>query len=218
MRRSQESRFVTAARAALGPPLTRPNGWPRQIEAGLLDAVLSIRATYGRPDTGVRASVERWRTYRGSAVMDDLTALRGVSPDTLADVVGCHQRLTGGGLKTVGVVEAADRLLALGVRHADDLRGDSPDHQRAITGIVGLGPLTWGYLLIVLAADDRPADPRLLSFTSRAIDDDVSEAALGVLLDRAATRLQVPLTTLELALWRAEGRRRDASSPATAAG
>lgn len=218
MRRSQESRFVRAARATLGPPLTRPHGWPRQIEAGLLDAVLSIRATYGRAGTGVRASVERWRTYRDGAVMDDLAALRTVSPDTLAEVVGCRQRLAGGGLKTSGVVEAADRLLKLGVRQAHHLRGDSPEHQAAITGVVGLGAVTWSYLLIVLAADDRPADPRLLSFAAHAVDEDVSEAALGVLLDRAAKRLQVPLTTLELALWRAEGRRRDASPPATAAG
>lgn len=218
MRRSQESRFVRAARAALGPPLTRPNGWPHQIEAGLLDAVLSIRATYGRPDSGVRASVERWRTHRDAAVMDDLTALRSVSPDTLADVVGCRQRLAGDGLKTAGVVEAAHRLLSCGVRRAHDLRGDSPDHRGAITGVVGLGPLTWNYLLIVLAAGDRPADPRLLAFAAHAIDDTVSEAALGVLLDRAATRLQVPLTTLELALWRAEGRRQNTSSGAGAAG
>lgn len=218
VRRSEESRFVRAARAALGPPLTRPNGWPRQIEAGLLDAVLSIRATYGRPDTGVRASVERWRTHRDEAAMDDLTALRAVSPETLADVVGNRQRLVGNRLKTAGVVEAADRLLHLGIRRAQDLRGDSAAHRSAITGVAGLGVLTWGYLLIVLAADDRPADPRLMSFAAHALGEDVSEAALGVLLDRTATRLQVPLTTLELALWRAEGRRGDASSPATAAG
>ncbi len=218
MRRSQETCFVRAARASLGPPLTRPHGWPHQIEAGLVDAVLSIRATYGRPDSGVRASVERWRAHRGGAALDDLTALCAVSPDTLADVVGCRQRLAGDGLKAAGVVEAAHRLLSLGVRHAHDLRGDSSGHRDAITGVVGLGPLTWNYLLIVLAADDRPADPRLLSFAAHAIDDQVSEAALGVLLDRAAACLDVPVTTLELALWRAEGRRRDTSSRASAAG
>jgi hypothetical protein len=218
MRRSEETRFVRAAREALGPPLTRPTGWPQQIEAALLDAVLSIRATYGRPGTGVRACIERWREHRQGATLDDLTALRTLGPDTLADVLRSRQRLSGDALTTAGILQVTDRLLDLGVRHASDLRADSPEHRAAVTGVVGLGPLTWGYLLIVLAADDRPADPRLLQFAARAVDAEVSDAALGVLLDRAAQRLQVPVTTLELALWRAEGRARNASSPATAAG
>jgi hypothetical protein len=75
-----------------------------------------------------------------------------------------------------------------------------------VTGVAGLGPLTWDYLLLVVAAPDRPADARLLRFADRVLGCPVSEDALGVALQHAATRLDLTVTALELALWRAEGR------------
>jgi hypothetical protein len=66
--------------AAELPPESWPHwteGWPHEIEAGLLDAAFSARATYGTPTTGVRAVITRWRDHR-AAPLDDLTALAGV--------------------------------------------------------------------------------------------------------------------------------------------
>ncbi|EID80663.1 hypothetical protein W59_06910 [Rhodococcus opacus RKJ300 = JCM 13270] len=55
--------------AAELPPESWPHwteGWPHEIEAGLLDAAFSARATYGTPTTGVRAVVTRWRDHRAA--------------------------------------------------------------------------------------------------------------------------------------------------------
>jgi hypothetical protein len=207
MRRSETSRFTQAARAALPhAPSGPPQGWVGELEAGLLDAVLSVRAAYGRPETGVRAAVERYRRYHDVDHLDDLDRLASMTPSALADVLANHQRLAGQTPKASAVVAVAGRLRDLDVRHASDLRADVVEHRSAVTGIDGLGPLTWDYLLLVVGAPDRPADQRLLRFAERVLGCPVTEDALGVAVQHAAERLEVSATTLELALWRAEGR------------
>jgi hypothetical protein len=207
MRRSETSRFTQAARAALPhAPAGPPQGWPGELEAALLDAVLSVRAAYGRPDTGVRAAVNRYRTHAGADPLDDIDRLACIAPSTLADVLANHQRLAGRTPKASAAAAVAGRLRDLEVRHATDLRADSVGHRRAVTGVAGLGPLTWDYLLLTVAAPDRPADARLLRFAARVLGCSVSEDALGVALQHAAERLDLTVTALELALWRAEGR------------
>lgn len=207
MRRSETSRFTQAARAALPhAPSGPPQGWPGELEAGLLDAVLSVRAAYGRPDTGVRAAVERYRSYHDVDHLDDLDRLASMAPSALADVLANHQRLAGQTPKASAAVAVAGRLRDIGVRHSTGLRADSVDHRHAVTDVAGLGPLTWDYLLLVVAAPDRSADARLLRFAERVLGCSVSEDALGVALQHAAERLDLTVTALELALWRAEGR------------
>lgn len=207
MRRSETSRFTQAARAALPhAPSGPPRGWVGELEAAVLDAVLSVRAAYGRPDTGVRAAVERYRTHCTGDDLDDLDRLACTAPSALADVLANHQRLAGQTLKACAAVDVAGRLRDLDVRHAAALRADSAEHRRAVTGVTGLGPLTWDYLLLVVGAPDRPADPRLRRFAERVLGCPVSEDALGVAVQHAADRLDLSVTALELALWRAQGR------------
>jgi len=65
----QVDQLLEAVAARL--PATWPQwggGWPYEIEAALIDAVLSIRNRYGKsPTSGVRGSVTRYRNKRGNA-------------------------------------------------------------------------------------------------------------------------------------------------------
>lgn len=71
-----------------------PGGWPDQIESALLDAVFSIQARYGGPDSGVRAVVKRWREWRGTPA-DDLRELARQDPEALADIVKNRAKVSG---------------------------------------------------------------------------------------------------------------------------
>jgi hypothetical protein len=127
---SDVTRLVAQIESSIGSELPEsPGGWPNEIEAALIDAVFSARATYGGPNSGVRAVVRRWRDERekanGAAVpLDDLTEIaryadRGAE---LADILGNHQRVPGNATtKATGVACAAQNLVNVGVRHAADV-------------------------------------------------------------------------------------------------
>lgn len=57
------NRLLTTINDELPKETWKPfrGGWPGQIEAALIDAVLSIRATYGSESNGVRIAVARYR-------------------------------------------------------------------------------------------------------------------------------------------------------------
>lgn len=200
--------LVDAVREIAGPSWAdAPVGWPGEIEAALIDAVMSIRATYGGPQTGVRAAVARWREHRGDDPLDDLSRLAEADPETVAAVLRNRQRLAGNRLKAAGIVEAASRLAALGVRGADDLRARSTPHREAVTGVVGLGALTWGYLTLLLDVAAEPADPRVTAFVGDALGRPVTPADAQGLLRAAASEIGTAPVAVTHAVWR-EVRRR----------
>ncbi len=90
-------------------------GWPRESEAALLDAIFSSRAAYGTPKTGVRAVVDRWRTHRSVAADDRLDSLPALAAftdrgDELATILGNRQRVPGNYFtKAEGAARAAKR-------------------------------------------------------------------------------------------------------------
>jgi hypothetical protein len=177
-------------------------GWPDETEAALIDAVMSVRATYGGPDTGVRRVVRRWREHTGGDRLDHLSRLATTDPDELATVLGNRQRLPGGSLKAEGIVAVAERLTEAGVERAADLSADDDDHRRAVVTVLGLGPLTWGYLTMVLGVADRPADPRVTRLVGQVVGRDVDSRQTMRLLSGASTRLKVRPATLQHALVR----------------
>ncbi len=85
----QVDQLLEAVAARL--PATWPQwggGWPYEIEAALIDAVLSIRNRYGKsPTSGVRGSVTRYRNKRAMPA-DDLEHLERQDPVALASVLG----------------------------------------------------------------------------------------------------------------------------------
>ena len=185
-----------------------PGGWPGEAEAALLDAVLSIQAVYGGPDTGVRAAVGRWRQHREGVPLDDLDALASIAPEDLAGVLHNRQRLSGGRLKAEAVVEAAAKLTEAGLRSSADLDAGSSQYRNAYSSVRGLGTVTWDYLCMLLGVDGVKADVWVVRFVARALDADKGgppptrdPAYCGELLRLAAAELQVPATQLDHAVW-----------------
>lgn len=185
---------------------TWPGGWPGQIEAALLDAVLSIRARYGQEHTGVRGAVERWRSHRGKN-LDDLGALAGGDPDALQSVLKNEQTLPGGVRKVEAIHRAAAALMAAGVRHAAELDVQDPEHRAAYLGVPGLGPVTWNYLGMLLGVDGIKADTWILRFMRRALGRPCTPTEADALLRAAAAQLGVKATMLDYAIWNHKRRR-----------
>jgi hypothetical protein len=193
-------RVVAHVRSTLPPPwAVWPGGWPDQIDAALLDAVLSIRAKYGQPHNGVRGAVRRWQDTREHA--DDLTVLADCTPSDLAGVIG-HQKLSGGKLKSQAIIEAATRLIDAGVRHAVDLDPKFKTHRHAYVGVHGLGAVTWEYFLMLLGRPGVKADRWIIRFVDEAIPEcaHTSETARNLIV-AAADRLGVSPTALDHAIW-----------------
>ena len=177
-----------------------PGGWPDQIEAALIDAVLSIRAQYGQEHNGVRGAVRQWRDHRGTQRPDDLSVLAGTDPVVLTGIVG-RQKLSGGASKAEAIVDAARNLSNLGVRHAADVNPDSTGQKLAYTDVIGLGSVTWEYFLMLLGRPGVKADRWIVSFVSRALSRTVSPAESRGLVKAAATELGAGQTALDHAIW-----------------
>lgn len=182
------------------PVVAYPGGWHGQIEVALIDAVLSIRARYGTPETGVRAAIKRYRDQQAREVLDDLDALKAVGAVRLADVLQNRQK-TGGVLKSLAIVDAAEKLTAAGVRSASDLDPVSEEQRAAYTGVTGLGEVTWEYFCMNLGWPGIKADTWICRFVARAIHGEVTSVAARRLLMAAADRLRRDPIELDHSVW-----------------
>lgn len=119
------------------PPLS---GWQGEVEAALIDAVFSTRARYGKPDSGVRGVVQKWRMAVGRP-LDDLAQLvtdveerGGVAQ--LPDVLRNHQRAPGPGAsaatKAATMFQAAKLLSGHGFTNAASVLQDLPEPGRRL--------------------------------------------------------------------------------------
>lgn len=178
-----------------------PGGWPGQVERALLDSVLSLRARYGGPETGVRGALNRWADRRGQDTLDDLAAITKVeSGEALAEILDNRQKLSGGALKAAGAIEAARRLQEQGVRHAADVTA-TPEFKKAWTGVKGLGEVSWVYFTMLVGTPDVKADVMIRRFVSRAIGEDATASRARTLVHGAARSLDVSPTALDHAIW-----------------
>ena len=190
-----------------------PGGWPEQIEAALIDAVLSIAAQYGTPENGVRGAVSRYRKAVGTDRPNDLARLTAYDPDELQAVL-TDQKVSGR-TKASAIVEAAGNLLALGVKTASDLDPHDPAQKRAYTCVHGLGPVTWEYFVMLLGKPGVKADRWILRFVSRGLGRDLTPAEARSLLHEVADHLDATPTELDHAIWAYERERQAPESGAT---
>lgn len=202
------NRLVHAVIVDLPQPfLEWPGGWPDQIEAALIDAVLSIRAKYGQPHNGVRGAVAQ---YRGAqeGPLNSLQRLAGYEDAELQALLGIKQE-TSGRSKASAIIEAARALGAQGVEQAADL--DVSKHKKAYVSVHGLGPVTWEYFTMLMGKPGVKADRWIIRWVSDAVgrsDDQLSSAETRALLVEAHEQLKVSmgdatpsLTQLDHAIW-----------------
>ena len=176
-----------------------PGGWPDQIEAALIDAVLSISARYGSETNGVRGAVARYRASVGLDRPDDLAQLSSQDPEQLQTVLN-DQKISGR-TKASAIVEAATNLLAVGVKSAADLDPQNPVQKKAYTSVHGLGWVTWEYFGMLLGKPGIKADRWIVRFVNRALDREVTAAEAKALLIEAAAELEATPTELDHAIW-----------------
>lgn len=178
-----------------------------------MDAVLSIRARYGSENTGVRASVRRYKEFVGDDRPNSLTRLAGFDPTELGEVLR-NRQVTGGASKATAVVEAANRLSAVGVERAADIPvaeyGDkrTPEQQvrferlkSAYTSVPGLGDVTFAYFSMLVGEPDVKPDTWVGQFVAEAIGRDVPSAYTAELVRRAAEHYGVDPRVLDHAIW-----------------
>ncbi|WP_338890790.1 hypothetical protein [Rhodococcus sovatensis] len=183
-------------------------GWPNEVEAALLDAVFSARATYGGTDNGVRRVISRWRAYRSTDQLDDLTELASFidRPDDLAEILDNRQRVAGNSTtKAEAVAKCADVLAGCGVRAADQLL-DADDQREAVTAIAGIGPKTWECALFLVGRRTPDSLRHFVAYVSDAVGRRVEGELAEILLDLAAESMGAPHAALEHAVWRYQRR------------
>ncbi|QSE94138.1 hypothetical protein JWS13_38840 [Rhodococcus pseudokoreensis] len=189
-------------------------GWPQEIEAALLDAAFSARATYGTPTTGVRAVITRWRDHR-AAPLDDLTALAAHAdePEGLLTVLNNRQRVPGNyTTKAEAVATAARSLTELGCTTSADLRDD--DAQRsALVAVPGFGAATWECFAMQLGVPTTASRAVVCDFIAEALDleSPATTTQAEDLVAAAAARLEVTATTVTHAVWRYQRRQQRAA-------
>ncbi|MFF3036710.1 hypothetical protein [Arthrobacter citreus] len=176
-----------------------PGGWPGQIEAALIDAVLSIGARYGSDANGVRGAVKSYRAAVGSDLTDDLARLANQDPGLLQEVLN-DQKISGR-TKASAIVDAAKNLLAVGVKSASDLDPRAPEQKQAYISVHGLGWVTWEYLGMLLGKPGIKADRWIVRFVGRALERDITAAEAKSVLVTAAGSLGATPTELDHAIW-----------------
>lgn len=192
-------------RAEIGEdPGAWPGGYPQEIEACLIDAVLSIRARYGATaDTGVRRRVRDYRAAEARGAVNDLAVLAAKSEAGLLALTG-HQRLSGGATKAAAIIAAAGALRDVGVVRADDLTARHDEAKRAYCSVKGLGWVTFEYFTMLAGHPGVKADTWVLRYVNRAIGREVEAKRTRELVHQAATALGHDASALDHAIWKYE--------------
>lgn len=205
-------RLMTAITDTLPQPWASwPGGYPDEVEAALIDAVLSIRANYGSTSsTGVRGAVRRYRDAVGGGSLNDLSRLAAFTPQSLGQVLRNEQK-TSGVTKAAAIVEAANKLQRAGLVKAGDL--DPELHMSAYTQVHGLGKVTWEYFTMLLGRPGVKADSWITKWVSEAAGTgkQMTSDQANTLVKQAATELGIgtdseerpSLTQLDHAIWKA---------------
>lgn len=194
-----------------------PAEWPAPVEFRdslalcVLNSVYSLRAS----SPSVVNVLNRYRAARPSADTDsgsDLLEAIGEAggPEAFAHNVLRNGRTLPGTkrLRTIGIHEALTKFetAEVAVHTAAELRQNAknPAVKRAWLSVVGLGKLSWAYLLMNAGVDaETKPDVMLQRFTRRALGSEgqVTPERTRQLLMAAAGHLDVQPRRLDRAIW-----------------
>ena len=183
-----------------------PGGWKGQAEAAIIDAVCSIRARYGGPESGVRRQVKDWRDHRGGKPVDDLRALVSFAEwnSQRSKPLGSKVR---GHLKAEVISDVASRFVADGITSAKELLS-SARAEDIWMSTPGLGYVTWRYLLLLLGRSTVKPDTMLTRWVAAAVGHAVTPRDVTRLVTACAKEVDVPAHLLDHAIWQAQRRTR----------
>jgi hypothetical protein len=198
-----------------GQWLERPPGYPKQIEAALLDSVFSLRAVYGQSSAkGPRAVVTRWAQHVNrplddlQALVDEVEALggsdafRGVLKHDGVAVPNAADKPT----KALAVYVSAKALVAMGVITASDAIRDRYEQPKELLQAIqagrGVGPQAATYFLMNLGVPGVKADVMVTRFVEAALAAKVSDRAAAELVTRAAELLSADVIRVDHAIWK----------------
>lgn len=199
--------LLVVAIAAIPQPWKKwPGGYPDRLDLALVDAVMSIRFRYGRERkdgtwTGARGAVLRYAKYSEHvAPSEKLRHLAKQDPVVLEKVLN-RQKVSAGKTKALAIVEAAENFRSAGLTKPGHLNPYDDDHRKLYTDVIGLGPVTWEYLTMLLSQDGVKADSWITEFVGRALGRRVSSEFAGRLVKEAAQTLGVYEKALDHAIW-----------------
>lgn len=217
---------IERLRAACERDLDDPAGWPSPVGYPDSLALCIIDAIYapGARHLTVDRILERYRSYRAGQGADADT---DGAPELLANVeaLGGPQQWAGqignrrptstrkdAPLRSVALTEAAEALVALGIRTTDDLREIAADPERvkqakkAWCAVPGQrSGFTWRFLLML--AELPGTDETVARYVAREIADD-GPVDTAEMLTAVAEVAGWDVDALSQAIWRFESRRR----------
>lgn len=195
-----------------------PGGYPNRPDLALVDAVMSIRARYGKayPDgriTGVVGAVARYRDHAGQAGPDWIGHLACQDALALESVVG--HSASGRTRKAVAIINAAGRFHSAGVFGEVPFDPEDAEHRRLYTGVAGLGPVTWEYFCMLLGHPGVKSDTWIGRFVSAALGQALDASDAGAAVKAAAAQLDADPSQLDHAIWDYQRRTRNLGTPGT---
>ncbi|WP_144627447.1 HhH-GDP family DNA glycosylase [Arthrobacter woluwensis] len=183
----------------------RSRGYSDRIDLALINAVLSMRARFGRqlPDgsfNGVRGAVERYRANHPDLTKDWFETLAAQDEVDLVSQLG-RAKFKGGKSKAMGIIEASRAFVAAGLTDRTKLLAKPAEAEAAYRSVKGLGPWTFQYFTMLIGADSVKPDVWIIRFVARVVGDDVTPDRAFTAVRSAADLLEVGSSELDHAIW-----------------
>lgn len=203
-------------------------GWPDESSVALVDAIFSMNAKYEtKHNKGVLDKVKQLRTDLDAPEgwQNSLSTLAAVDPEKLISIMGGSMAAPNSKrahTKAAAVTLAAAAMhSATGVDSASDIvlfieadrQRNGKKLKKAYTSVLGLGPVTFEYFLMLLGVPGVKVDRMILRFVSRAVGEPLDEHEVLQLVKDAHTDLlaqkivECSLIEFEHAIWRFERER-----------
>jgi len=183
----------------------RSSGYGERIDLALINAVLSMRARFGRqlPDgsfNGVRGAVERYRAVHPDVNTEWFETLAAQNEWDLIQLLG-RAKFKGGKSKAMGIIEAARAFVAAGLTDKPKLLANPTEAEAAYRSVKGLGPWTFQYFTMLIGAESVKPDVWIIRFVAHVVGEDIAPERAFDAVRSAAELLKAGSSELDHAIW-----------------
>ena len=152
-----------------------PWGYPRQVELALIAGVFRSQLKQSRVDE----LVDFVMRSRSHSLLDDLNEIVGAGEKGVVEALGPRWGDTNvlgvPVLRAAVIYNAAKALVDLGITSATDLQAATAERpaevEKAVLGVRGIGPGTWGWISFLAHANVRP-DAQVVAFIRESLEGD----------------------------------------------